>query len=173
MVTVEDAAGDPVTTDNSTVTIGLAPAVRPAAAPETLSTCTSTGEKNGVFTFNGCTINTAGLGYKLVATDGQLTSATSAPFTVSTGPATQIVFTTEPTNAIGGSAFVTQPMVTIEDAGGNTVTTDTHAIALAIHSGPAAPFRAARQRTPQEWSVSAAAPINTAGTYTLTCHRCG
>ena len=63
------------------------------------------------------------VGYKLTATDGQLASATSAPFDVGTGTAAQLAFTTtEPENAIGGSAFVTQPVVTIEDAGGNTVT---------------------------------------------------
>ena len=133
VVTVEDAAGAPVTTDSSTVTIG--PASGSGGAPETLNGCASTGDKNGVFTFNGCTIDTAGGGYQLVASDGQLAAATSAPFTVRTGPATHIDFTTEPGNAIGGSAFVTQPTVTIEDAGGNTVTTDTDAITLAFTTG--------------------------------------
>ena len=85
VVTVEDAAGNPVTTDSSTVTIGIAPGSPTSGGPGTPSACTSTGEKNGVFTFSGCTINTAGTGYQLIATDGQLASATSVPFAVSTG----------------------------------------------------------------------------------------
>ena len=104
--------------------------------------------------FSGCTIDTAGTGYQLIATDGQLASATSAPFDVSTGPATHIAFTTEPDNAIGGSAFVTQPKLTIEDAGGNTVTTDTHVITLTINSGPGA-------------TLSGCSATNTAGVVSL------
>ena len=131
-----------------------------------LSTCTSTGENNGVFTFDGCAINSAGTGYELVATNGQLASATSAPFDVGTGPATHIAFTTEPDNAIGGSAFVTQPRLTIEDAGGNTVTTDTHGITLAITSGPGALSGCSATNTGGVVSFSGCS-INTAGTYTL------
>jgi len=165
VVTVEDAAGAPVTTDSSTVTIG--PASGSGGAPETLNGCASTGDKNGVFTFNGCTIDTAGGGYQLVASDGQLAAATSAPFTVRTGPATHIDFTTEPGNAIGGSAFVTQPTVTIEDAGGNTVTTDTDAIALAIQSGPGGTLAGCSATNTSGVVSFTGCSVNTEGTYTL------
>ena len=167
VVTVEDAAGNPVTTDSSTVTIGIAPGTPTSGGPGTPSACASTGEKNGVFTFSGCTINTAGTGYQLIATDGQLASATSAPFAVSTGPATHIAFTTEPDNAIGGSAFVTQPKLTIEDAGGNTVTTDTHGITLTINSGPGATLSGCSATNTAGVVSFSGCSINTAGTYTL------
>ena len=167
VVTVEDAAGNPVTTDNSTVTIGITPGTPTSGGPGVLSTCTSTGENNGVFTFNGCAINSAGTGYELTATDGQLASATSAPFAVGTGPATQIAFTTEPANAIGSSAFVTQPRLTIEDAGGNTVTTDTHGIALAIGSGPGGILSDCSATNTAGVVSFSGCSINTAGTYTL------
>jgi len=72
---------------------------------------------------------------------------TSGSFEVTVGAASQLVFTTQPGDAVAGSAFGTQPIITIEDAGGNTVTTDTNAIALAISSERAS-FRAARQRPP-------------------------
>jgi hypothetical protein len=134
-VTIQDAAGDPVTTNASTVTLAIAPGTPSSGGPGTLSACTSTGEWNGVFSFSGCAIDKAGTGYKLIATDGERTSATSAPFTVGTGPASQLAFTTEPAAATGGSVFGTQPTVTIEDAGGNTVATDANGITLAISSG--------------------------------------
>ncbi len=167
VVTVEDAAGDPVTTDNSTVTIGIAPGTPTSGGPGVLSTCTSTGENNGVFTFGGCVIDSAGTGYKLIATDGQLASATSAPFAVGTGPATHIAFTTEPDNAIGGSVFVTQPRLTIEDAGGNTVTADTHGIALAINSGPGGALSGCSATNTGGAVSFSGCSINMAGSYAL------
>ena len=167
VVTVEDAAGDPVTTDNSTVTIGIAPGIPTSGGPGVLSTCTSTGENNGAFTFGGCVIDSAGTGYKLIATDGQLASATSAPFAVGTGPATHIAFTTEPDNAIGGSVFVTQPRLTIEDAGGNTVTADTHGIALAINSGPGGALSGCSATNTGGAVSFSGCSINMAGSYAL------
>ncbi|HEY5385899.1 MAG TPA: hypothetical protein VIJ56_11760, partial [Acidimicrobiales bacterium] len=172
VVTVEDAAGDPVLTDHSTVTIGIAAGTPTTGGPGTLSTCTSTGESNGIFTFSGCATNTVGNGYKLSATDGQLTSATSAPFNVSAGLPTHITFTTQPSNANGGSRFVTQPVVTIQDAGNNTVTTDTNAIAFTIHSGPGALSGCSATTTAGTASFSGCS-INTAGTYTLTATDAG
>ena len=54
----------------------------------------------------------------------------------SAGAATQLVFTTEPVGyVLSGTAFSTQPVVTIEDANGNTVTSSTDSIQLAITSG--------------------------------------
>ena len=171
-VAVEDAAGDPVTTDQSSVTIGITPGTPTSGGPGTLSTCTSTGESNGVFSFSGCTIDAAGDGYKLLATDGQLMSATSAPFSVIAGPPTHILFSTEPSNAIGGSAFVNQPVITIQDAGNNTVTSDTQAIALTIHSGPGALSGCSATTTAGLASFSGCS-ISTAGTYTLTATNAG
>jgi hypothetical protein len=165
-VTVQDAAGDPVTTDSTTVTLGIASGSPTSGGPGTLSTCTSTGGLNGVFSFNGCAIDKAGSGYKLVATDGALT-ATSASFTVGTGPATHIVFATEPNNAIGGSAFVTQPVVAIQDAGGNTVTSDTHAITMTKATGTGT-LSTCTATTSAGVAAFSGCTINTAGAYTLT-----
>ena len=41
------------------------------------------------------------------------------------GAAAKLAFTTQPGNGTGGTAWTTQPAVTVQDAGGNTVTTDT------------------------------------------------
>ena len=60
---------------------------------------------------------------------------TSNHFTVSVGPPSQLAFTQQPGNATGGTAFGTQPKLTVEDAGGNAVTTDASTVNLAITSG--------------------------------------
>ena len=75
----------------------------------------------GVTTFSGCKIDKTGT-YVLTAGDGTR-SVDSSSFTVSAGPATQLVFTTQPDGAAtGGLAFPQQPVVTARDAGGNTAT---------------------------------------------------
>src|ERR1019366_3631759 len=62
-------------------------------------------------------------------------SAPSSAFNVTAGSATQLVFTQQPASSTGGVAFPTQPKVTVEDAGGNTVTGDSSTVTLAITSG--------------------------------------
>ena len=161
-----------MTTDHSSVTIAIAPGAPTNGGPGTLSTCTSTGESKGVFSFSSCTINTAGGGYQLLATDGQQMSATSAPFSVMAGPPTHILFSTEPSNAIGGSAFVNQPVITIQDAGNNTVTADTQAIALTIQSGPGA-LSGCSATTMAGVATFSGCSITTAGTYTLAATNAG
>jgi hypothetical protein len=70
--------------------------------------------------------------YTLTAASGTLTTAVSTSFTISVGPATKLAFTTQPSGAVVNTAFTTQPVVTVQDAGGNTVTTSTAAVTLAI-----------------------------------------
>jgi hypothetical protein len=76
----------------------------------------------GVATFTNLAIDLAGSGYVLTFTSGALTPAASNPFNVSVGPAALIAVTTDPSGALGGAAFTTQPVVEIQDAGGNLVT---------------------------------------------------
>jgi trimeric autotransporter adhesin len=135
VVTIEDAYGDTVTTNTSTVTLAITPNSGTTGA--SLACSPSNDQKAasaGVATFSGCAINDGGLGYTLTATDGGLTAAISTAFNV-VGPATQLVFTTQPAGATKGKAFTTQPVVTVEDAYGNTVTTDSSNVTLAITTG--------------------------------------
>ena len=127
-VTIEDAGGNTVTTDSSTVTLTA------DVGSGSVSGC-SESETAGVVAFSGCSINTDGT-YTLTATDGALTEATSGSIVVSTGPASQLAFTTEPAGATGGTAFTTQPVVTVEDAGGNAVTDDATVPTLTLTTGP-------------------------------------
>lgn len=105
-------------------------------------TCTSNSltPATGVADFSGCSVNHPGT-YQLVATVTGATgvTATSSEFTVTVGPLAQLVLSGAPTSALGGTDFSTALTVTYEDAGGNTVTTDTEPVTLAIAPGTGAP----------------------------------
>ena len=130
VVAVEDASGDIVTSDLSPVNLTITAGSGTAGAA--LSPGCSGVEFYGVATFSGCSITTAGTTYTLTATDGTLGSATSQPFNVLPAAASQLAFTAWPSGATGGAAFSTQPVVTVKDTFGNTVTTDTSQVSLAI-----------------------------------------
>ena len=77
-VAVEDANGNIVYSDLSDVQLTISG----GSSGATLSdTCTGS-EFYGVVTFSDCSVNTAGTGYSLTATDGALQSATSSTFNV-------------------------------------------------------------------------------------------
>ncbi len=132
VVAVQDAGGNTVTTSSASITlaIGTNPSAGTLAGTVTLSAV------SGVATFSGLSINKAGTGYTLTATSTGLTGATTAAFNITVGPATQLAFTTQPGGGTGGTAWATQPVVTVMDAGGNTVTASSASITLAIASNP-------------------------------------
>ncbi len=134
-VTVEDAYGNVVTTNSSTASLAITSLTPTSGGPGTLTGCTQSGETNGVISFTGCEINTAGVGYELHATDGTLTAVNSSAFNVTAGTATKLVFTTSPTNSVAGSALATQPVVAVEDAYGNVATSFSSTITLTASGG--------------------------------------
>ena len=131
VVKVEDASGNVVTT--SSALISLTPSSGALACTTNPLTASS-----GVATFAGCAITgTAGSGYSLSTTSSGLTGATSSPtFSLSTGSATKLVVTTQPsTSDASGAALAIQPVVKVEDSGGNVVTTDTSTVTASFTSG--------------------------------------
>jgi hypothetical protein len=131
VVTVQDEAGNTVTTDTSSVTLTM---TNPAGA--TLR-CDSNPEvaRLGIASFTGCTIDKAGT-YLLTATAGSLDGSTTS-LTVTAGAAAKLAFTAAPSfAATSGTALDTQPTVTVQDEAGNTVTTDTSSVTLTL-SDPA------------------------------------
>ena len=58
--------------------------------------------------------------------------------TVSAGAANKLAFTTQPGGGQPGTAWAAQPVVSVQDAGGNTVTSNTSTVTLAIsnNAGP-------------------------------------
>lgn len=131
VVQVQTSGGTLVTTGSgSTASVTLA--VKPGTAPAgtvlscTANTVTAVG---GVATFAGCKLNHAASGIVLTATAASLTSADSTGIAILPGTATTLAFQTNPAGAFGGSAFLTQPVVVVQDANGDTVWTGTNSTA--------------------------------------------
>jgi hypothetical protein len=81
---------------------------------------------NGRVIFTGLGIDTAGLRYRLkfILYDEDnllMDTAISDEFDVIVGMAYQLGWVTHPESAFGGSVFGSQPLVSIQDRGGNTV----------------------------------------------------
>jgi hypothetical protein len=134
VVAVEDASGNTVTSYTaSNVTLAKA-----SGANGTLAGCTSAVTPvSGVATFSGCQWTVLGNGDSISASGGSLASATSNTFNI-TGAASQLVFTTQTTgvgNASASAVFPVQPVVTVEDGSGNTVTSYSTGATLSISAG--------------------------------------
>ena len=88
-------------------------------------------------TFSGLALNGVnGTVYTLTFTGDGFTSAASSNITMSTGAATQLVITTEPSStANSGAALGTQPVVKVEDSGGNVVSVNSGTASATIASG--------------------------------------
>ena len=133
-VSVEDASGNVVMTNTSAVTLAIAS--QPGSGATLGCTANPVTASAGVASFAGCKITGKAGSYTLKATDGSLTSATSASFSVTTGTAAQLAFTTQPGGGGNGAAWSTQPKVSVEDASGNVVAGNASAVTLAIASQP-------------------------------------
>jgi autotransporter-associated beta strand protein len=127
VVTVQDANGNTI---NSNAAITLAISTNPGNGA--LGGTVTVNAVNGVATFTNVSINVAATGYKLQATGSGLTATTSNAFNITLGSASKLAFTTSPSSSRHGVAFATQPVVTVQDDGGNTVTSNSSSITIAI-----------------------------------------
>jgi type II secretory pathway pseudopilin PulG len=133
VVTIEDASGNTVTAIHATITL----TVTAPASGGTLSVCTGLSTTTGVVNVASCIFSgLVGTNYTLTAASSGVTSAISAAITP-TGPgtATSLVVTTPPVAGASGSAFTTQPVVKVEDSGGNVVTSSSVTASLASSGG--------------------------------------
>jgi hypothetical protein len=124
VVDVDDASGVLVSGDTSLVTLTIT-TNSPAGSTLTCASGESVAAVGGQAVFSGCQIIGPTGSYSLTATDGMLTPAASTAITVGVGTASQLVFSTEPpVTAIAGVPFSGPVSVSVEDSGGNLVTTD-------------------------------------------------
>jgi hypothetical protein len=131
VVKVEDAGGNAVIGNSSTVTATVTPAVG-SVTNGTAVVSAST----GLATFSGLALNELAGPYTLTFSDPGFTSIISSPITVSVGAATQLVITTQPSvTDASGAALAQQPVVKVEDAAGNVVTTDASTVTAKITTG--------------------------------------
>ncbi|MCX5760114.1 MAG: hypothetical protein NTW72_01190, partial [Gemmatimonadetes bacterium] len=125
-VAVQDAAGNTVTTSSAVISLTLT-----SANGGTLSCSSGVMASSGVATFGGCNVDKPG-SYTLTAATGSLTSATSNSVTITVGAATKLAFTAQPSGGASSAFWATQPVVSVQDAFGNTVTGSSAAITLAL-----------------------------------------
>jgi hypothetical protein len=130
-VAVEDAGGNVV--PSSTASVAIAFGTNAGGGP--LSGTVSHNASNGVATFGDLSIDVAASGYTLKATSTGVTAATSATITVNPGAPVALVFTKQPTGGTHGTAWGTQPKVTVVDAYGNTVSVAPLAVTLSVTPG--------------------------------------
>jgi alpha-tubulin suppressor-like RCC1 family protein len=130
-VTVQDAQGSVVTGASTSITAAVG--TNPAGG--TLSGTVTVGTVSGVATFSNLRLDKAGVGYTLTAAAAGLTGATSTPFNV-TLPASKLAFVVQPGTTPGGFAITPAVQVAVQDSLGDTVTSASTSIVVAIGTNP-------------------------------------
>jgi uncharacterized repeat protein (TIGR01451 family) len=131
-VTVQDAFANTVTSSTASITVAIGS--NPGGG--TLSGTTTVFASAGLATFSTLSINKSGTGYTLVASSSGLTGATSAAFNIAAAAASQLIFSVQPTTTTAGSSISPAVQVLVEDAFGNTVTTASNSVTVAVGSNP-------------------------------------
>ncbi|WP_156755230.1 fibronectin type III domain-containing protein [Actinokineospora pegani] len=164
-VVVQDASGAAAPGAGRTITVAIG--ANPAGG--TLSgTVSATTNASGVATFPGLSVNRAGAGYTLTAASTGLTSATSSPFAITAGAASRLVFTASPATSFAGRAFHTQPVVAIQDAGGNVVTSSTATVSVALTTPGGATLTCTAKAAVAGVATFTGCLVSAVGTHTLT-----
>ena len=132
-VAVQDAGGNTLSRATNTVTLSLG--TGPTGAQ--LLGAGTVSASGGVARFPLARIGRAGSGYRLLATSPGLLPATSPDFDILPAAPVKLAFVVHPSSGTAGSALSPAVKVAIQDAMGNTVTTATHRIAIAVAAGPA------------------------------------
>jgi len=129
-IQIRDSFGNLITNSSAEVTVSIA-----SGTGGTLGGGTTISAVNGVATFTDLSISgIAGTAYSFAYSATGLTSA-SETLTVTAGAPSRIQFVTSASGFNNGTAFRTQPVLRIQDASGNTVTTSSAAVTATISSG--------------------------------------
>lgn len=128
---IQDAGGNVVTSDNSTVVNATITSGTGATGAQIVAGGSATAS-SGIVTFGGLAIDLAGTGYTLDFDASGMSTVTSGTFDVTVGPADALRVSVQPDGAVANTAFATQPEVEIVDAGGNVVTGATNPVTAAI-----------------------------------------
>ena len=135
-VTALDALGNVATgfNGNITVAIGANPGGGSLSGTRTLAAV------SGVTSYQALSINNTGTGYTLTASAAGLSGATSAPFNIIASVGTQLFFSVQPPDpATAGATLSPSLVVTARDASGQTASSFTGNVTLAITAGTGAP----------------------------------
>jgi hypothetical protein len=129
VVAIEDAAGNRVTSETRNVTL----VIEAGAGGGTVGGPMTVSAVDGVAAFSNLRITRAGTGYTLKAMATGLAAAESVPFDITPGPATALLFTTQPGNGPAGAVITPAVVIAAQDSIGNRTPTleDTVKVALA------------------------------------------
>jgi hypothetical protein len=181
VVAVRAGASATAVNDQATlVTLSLKPGTGASGATLTCDSGLTRTVANGVAAYTGCRIDrisptSPSNPYKILATATNLTTAESANVAITAGAASKLGFTAQPTSGVATQAFPIQPVVAVQDAGGNTVTSGTNSAAtVTLSLGAGAPAGSILTCTGGLAKAAVAGvasfsgcSINIAGTYTL------
>jgi hypothetical protein len=120
VVQIQDAGGNVFAGSSAAVTI--------SSTPAGVSGTLTVNAASGVATFSNLIFNTVG-NYTLTAASAGVSSATSAQIAIAPGPANKLVLTSQPSSGTI-SQPLTAPVVQVQDAQGNLVTTSTAAVVV-------------------------------------------
>ena len=129
-VTVVDASGNRIPGDSRAVTVAIAN--NPGGS--TLGGNTTVAAVDGVAQFPGLTLDKSGTGYTLQATAAGVSSGISGAFDVVPNIPVALAFGVQPVSSQAGALITTT--VVVVDAFGNTVTTSTALVDIAIGANP-------------------------------------
>ena len=130
VVQVQDVSGNLVSSSTATVTAVI------ASGGGTLSGTPSTAAVAGVATFTNL-ILTGTVGSRTLSfTSAPLTPDVSTAIALGAGTATALEYVVQPSTVVAGQAIAPAPSIRIHDGAGNTVTTATNAVTMAIGANP-------------------------------------
>lgn len=165
-IAINDGSGNRVTSSTANVTVTV-------STGATLVGTTTVPATAGLATFTNLGITgSPGIPYTLTFASSGLTSIT-ATVTPVVGPGAKLAVTTQAAGATSGAAFTTQPQVTIQDTGGNTVSTSTASVTAAVSSGATLVGTAAVAAVAGVARYTNLGVTGANGTYTLTFSSSG
>ena len=132
-VQLRDPNGNAVNQGGTAVTATIASGPGTATLIGTFTVATN---NSGLATFAGLGISGPAGTYTLNFTGLNLTGATSVSITLAAGAPARLAFGTQPSSTVAGAAISPAVTVLVQDALGNTVTSATNAVTLAIGTNP-------------------------------------
>jgi hypothetical protein len=112
-----------------TASVTLTAAVNPGGATPSGAAVSAVA---GVATYSALFLDKVGIGYKLQASGGALTSGQSVAFNITPGAAAHVAFTQQPTQVTAFANISPAVKVTVQDAFNNTVTSFANNVTIAI-----------------------------------------
>jgi adhesin/invasin len=166
-VAIQDAYGNAATSSVLGITVAIGSGTGKAGAH--LQGPTTVSATNGVATFSGLSIDSAATGYRLTAAATGLSGVTSATFNITPGTASQLVWTQQPGNVVAGAPVSPAVALTVADAQGNSVTTASGTVTLALTAANGATLSGGGPATVVNGVATfSALSVNKSGSYTLT-----